>query len=476
MGKHPRPSTQRLRARTLASAAAIVLVAATSALAAGVQKREQPVRMAAAETTPSVASSAIVATDVLVSRTGELTRLSFALSGHVTPRAFVLADPNRVIVDLPEVDFRIDPAVGRPVPEPAPKGRATPRRPAKAAAQPESRPLAGVVASFRFGRFAPGKSRVVVDLAEAARIVRLETEASPDGQGFRLVMEFARTDAAAFAVAATEGRKASEIQTQAAVSGPAAANDARPTIVIDPGHGGIDAGAHAGADTQEKVIVFDFAKALASRLGAAGRYRIVLTRDEDIFVPLSQRVKIARDAGAALFISIHADTLSDAQSVSGATVYTVSDRASDAEAARVAENENMADALGGLESKEDVSEVSDILFDLTRRETRAYSHVFARTLVGYIKETAKLNKNPQRSAGFRVLKAPDVPSVLLELGYLSSDKDLAQLRNPEWREKAATSVARAVDSFFAGRTSVQPAKTAGGSPEPAETGVARVIH
>src|SRR5208282_5800935 len=123
----------------------------------------------------------------------------------------------------------------------------------------------------------------------------------------------------------------------------------------------------------------------------------------------------------------------------------------DAEAARVAQKENQADAAAGLDKTEDASDVSDILFDLTRRETRAYSHVFARTLTNYWKVAGRLNKNPQRSAGFRVLKAPDVPSVLLELGYLSNAKDDAALTSAEWRNKAAAEVAQAIGAFFADR-------------------------
>ncbi len=147
---------------------------------------------------------------------------------------------------------------------------------------------------------------------------------------------------------------------------------------------------------------------------------------------------------------LHADTLSEGH-VQGATVYTVSDRASDAESARVAEKENQSDAAAGVVGSEDVAEVNDILQDLTRRETRAYSHVFSRTLVALWKNAGRLNKNPQRSAGFRVLKALDVPSVLFELGYLSNEKDLSGLVSPQWREKAAATLAGAIDSFFAQR-------------------------
>jgi N-acetylmuramoyl-L-alanine amidase len=227
---------------------------------------------------------------------------------------------------------------------------------------------------------------------------------------------------------------------------------AKPVIMIDPGHGGIDRGAVVKG-LIEKELVFDFAKAVAAKLDADGRFKVVMTRDDDSFVPLSERVRMARNGNAALFVSIHADTLSNAADVSGATIYTVSDRASDAEAARVAEKENQSDAAAGLDMTVDATDVSGILFDLMRRETRAYSHFFARTLVNYWRVAGRLNKNPRRSAGFRVLKAPDVPSVLLELGYLSNQKDGLALASAQWRHKASSQVAEAIEAFFAARES-----------------------
>ena len=401
-----------------------------------------------------------VVRSVHLAQTGDLTRLVFDLSGPVEASAFVLSDPRRVIIDLPEVSFQIDPNAGRSAADAKPIGRSR-------GAKPVLKPIAGVIASFRFGLFAPGKSGVVVDLAEPARIVRVDAGATTGQPGARLVLDLARTDAAAFTRAALEGEKRAAARQTADVSAakPPVTDNALPVVVIDPGHGGIDTGAHGASDTLEKNIVFEFARSLAARLTEQGKFRVLMTRTEDIFVPLGERVQIARNAGAALFVSIHADTLSDAASVSGATVYTVSDKASDAEAARVAEKENMADIVGGLDGKEDAGDVSDILFDLTRRETRAYSHVFARTLIGYFKETARLNKNPQRAAGFRVLKAPDVPSVLLELGYLSSEHDLAQLRSPEWRDTASRAVARSIDTFFASRAPGAPERASVAEPE-----------
>lgn len=389
-----------------------------------------------------------IASAVHVESSGDSVRLVFDLSAAVPATAFVLADPKRVVVDLPEVDFEIDPQGGLPA-KPALR-----RVPGKG--QPARRPAA-LIAAYRFGLFAPGRSRIVIDVAAPVRIAQAASEAAP-GESEHLVIELARSDNASFAAAAQIGRAAAQPAMTAAQPGaPRDGSDVLPTVVLDPGHGGIDTGAVGGPGIVEKQIVFDFAKALAAKLEAGGRYRIVMTRTSDVFVPLGQRVHMARDSDAALFISIHADDLIDAAaSVSGATVYTASDRASDAEAARIAESENRADAVGGVEGKDDPSDVSDILLDLTRRETRAYSNVYARTLVNYWKVAARLNKNPHRSAGFVVLKAPDVPSVLLELGYLSSSKDATELRSPEWRDKATDSVVASINAFFAQRQASAP--------------------
>ena len=406
---------------------------------------------------PADVASMPVATSVRVVQSGETTRIAFDVTGHVDVRAFVMAAPDRVIVDAPEMIFAIEADAGQ---RPAPKRGARKAESAKAdPAQAGSAPT-GLVASYRFGKMGPGRSRVVIDLDKPARIVRAGSEITEEGR-LRLLVDLAPTDRASFVAAAAEAL------TSAAAPGPQAAApvqpqaNARPVVVIDPGHGGIDIGASAKGRAPEKEIVFAFARALETALVETGRYSVVLTRTDDVFVPLGERVRIAQSSNAQLFLSIHADTLNEG-GVSGATVYTVSDKASDAHAARLAEKENFADQVAGFESPEEASGVTDILFDLTRRETRAYSHVFARTLVGVWKEAARLNKNPIRSAGFKVLKAPDVPSALLELGYLSSDKDSALLTDPEWRARTAAAVARSIDQFFAMRTPSRAAEELGG--------------
>ena len=176
---------------------------------------------------------------------------------------------------------------------------------------------------------------------------------------------------------------------------------------------------------------------------------MLLTRDDDTFVALGDRVRIARNAGAALFVSIHADSLprkeGDAQ---GATVYTLSETATDPEAARLAEEENRADVIAGVDLKSEPDDVAGILIDLAQRETKTFSVQFAHKLVGDMKEATRLHKDPVKSAGFRVLRAPDVPSVLVELGYVSNKQDLQSLLSDSWRDHTADSMAHAIDSYF----------------------------
>ncbi|MGH6848238.1 MAG: N-acetylmuramoyl-L-alanine amidase [Methylocella sp.] len=365
-----------------------------------------------------------------IEQSGDRAKLIFELSAPLDATAFVLADPDRVVVDLPQTDFALDPETGK-------------------AADPPPRKT-GLIAAYRFGQLAPGKSRIVIDLGAPARVLRAACDKLDSYGRARLVIELAKTDRRSFEAAVQRTRIQLAALAQPKKAQKPEPESAKPVIMIDPGHGGIDRGARAKG-LIEKELVFDFAKAVAAKLDADGRFKVVMTRDGDSFVSLSERVRMARDGNAALFVSIHADTLSTAADVSGATVYTVSDRASDAEAARVAEKENQSDAAAGLDKTEDASDVSGILFDLTRRETRAYSHFFARTLVNYWRVAGRLNKNPRRSAGFRVLKAPDVPSVLLELGYLSNAKDGLALASEQWRDKASSQVAEAIEAFFAAR-------------------------
>jgi N-acetylmuramoyl-L-alanine amidase len=367
-------------------------------------------------------------------------KLSFDFSHPIDGTAFVLANPNRVVIDLPEVDFQIDPQTGT-----------ANREPHRKSGHQKQASGTGLIASYRFGLFAPGKSRIVIDLTEPARIVRAAAEPTQDGGPTRFVIELARTDRAAFQAAARKAMMAAaDAEPKTAEQATDTSGDNRPVVVVDPGHGGLDSGAMIDG-LVEKDIVFAFAKEVADKLRATGRYKVVMTRDSDIFIPLGGRVQIARDAHAALFVSIHADTLAAEATVNGATVYTMADKASDADAARTAEQENQSDATAGIEGQEETSGVNDILFDLTRQETRAFSHVFARTLVNYWRVASRLNKNPERAAGFRVLTAPDVPSVLLELGYLSNVTDGKSLVSSDWRDATTSKVVASINAFFDAR-------------------------
>jgi N-acetylmuramoyl-L-alanine amidase len=287
-----------------------------------------------------------------------------------------------------------------------------------------------------------------MDLAGPAKIDKAYVLDATADQPARLIVELSAVDRATFLQNLVVPARPAKAAVEAAVA--AAPADARPVVVIDPGHGGIDTGTQTADGESEKTLVLDFALALRERLNKAGKYRVVMTRTDDTFIALGERVRRARAEKAALFISVHADALPKSEGdVQGATVYTLSDRASDAEAERLAESENRADAIAGIDLTEEPSEVADILIDLAQRETRTFSGRFAKLLVGEMKNVAKLHKKPLKSAGFKVLRAPDVPSVLVELGYVSNKENLQDLKSNQWRARAVGSVAQAVDGFFA---------------------------
>jgi N-acetylmuramoyl-L-alanine amidase len=353
-------------------------------------------------------------------------------------------------MDFPEVNFQIDPSVGR-----------------TAAAH-----AGALIKTFRFGLFGPGKSRVVIELTRPSCVARVDTRPIARGEkASRLMVELKACSKEAFASAARA--HAPPPASVVAAPEPASAPAGPPVIVLDPGHGGVDGGAYGLNKTVEKAVVFDFAVELKRKLDALGKFKVLMTRDGDQFVSLEDRVVFAREANAALFISIHADTVPvAADDVSGTTVYTCSDRASDAVAARIAERENAADRAAGVEGRKDDPGVADILFDLKRRETRTYAHLFSRKLVSQWAKAGQLNHNPERSAGFVVLKAPDFPSVLVELGYLSNPKDVANLTSPEWRDHASDAMVAAISKFFAVSDTSPPAVAASSAPASAASAAA----
>jgi len=391
----------------------------------------------AAIPSPGAVSSFPIASDARLAGDAKQTRFILDLDKPVQFRAFTLADPYRVIVDLAQVNFQLPAGAGL-------AGR-------------------GLVKAFRYGLVMPGGSRIVFDLTGPAKIAKSYVLEAANGQPPRLVLEFEEVDRTAFVQSlAPENRpelRPGIAEANAAVArvdapaAPASPPDKRPVVVIDPGHGGVDNGTQAGGnDIMEKNLVLSFGLALRDRLEKAGKYRVVMTRTDDTFIALADRVKIARNESAALFISIHADALKrgegDAQ---GATIYTLSDKASDSEAERLADTENKSDAIGGVSLADEPTEVADILIDLVQRETKTFSNRFARTLMGEMKTTVRMHKHPLKSAGFRVLKAPDVPSVLVELGYVSNKGDLEHLVSENWRNRTVGSMAQAIDAFLAKR-------------------------
>lgn len=420
--------TALLAAALLAGAPGLRASETTGAIATGRDRHEGRANADGLRTSlPAVVSAARL--------TGDAARtvLTFDLTRPVEMRAFALADPHRIIIDLDEVHFHVPPQIGA-----------------------ERR---GLIQAFRYGLFAPGKSRIVIDLTGPATIQRALTIEATEGAPPRLHLELVRTDAEGFRRALADravtnlSRRADRAVPAPRSSSRAAEDDGPPVVVIDPGHGGLDPGATApSTGDEEKALVLDFAKVLRDKLAAGGRYRVVMTRDRDIFIPLGERVRIARQARAQLFISVHADSISGASdNARGVTVYTLSDRASDAESERLAERENKADAIAGFDLSDEPSDIADILIDLTRRETRIYSANFARTLAGEMRHVTRMHRLPLRSAGFQVLRAHDIPSVLVELGFVTSRRDVEMLTSAIWRDRTADAVSKAVDQFFAAR-------------------------
>ncbi|MGZ8390228.1 MAG: N-acetylmuramoyl-L-alanine amidase [Rhodoplanes sp.] len=363
------------------------------------------------------------------------TRFVVDLSQKVDMRAFTLANPYRVIIDLPQIAFQLPPKTGE-------RGR-------------------GLVKAFRFGLVMPGGSRIVVDTTGPVRVERAFVLDAADGLPARLVVDLAAVDRDTFLrAAAIDNRLPRDPPRRAEREAAPVTSDPRPVIVLDPGHGGIDTGTRAASGELEKTLVLEFALMLRDKLEQTDKYRVVMTRTDDRFVELGERIRLARQRDAQLFISVHCDALRRREGeAEGATVYTVSEHASDAEAARLADAENKADVIAGVNLSAEPNDIADILIDLAQRETKNYSAQFARVLVGELKATARLHKHPLKSAGFKVLTAPDVPSVLIELGYVSSREDIKQLTSNDWRSQVSDKIVQAVDAFFTTRLAGSGAKS-----------------
>ena len=410
-----------VRAFQIARAIVGTLFAAYASLAIAAEK-------GVTERAPAASAEAsVIATDMRIGGDDKQTRFVVDLNRKIDLVAFTLADPYRVVVDLPQTTFTL---------------------PAKAGEQAR-----GLVKAFRYGLIMQGGSRIVLDTKGPVRLEKAFVLDAAEGQPARLVLDLIATDRTSFMRnIALENRPAHSTSIKPSEAPPKVDGDVRPLIVLDPGHGGIDTGTKGSGGELEKDVVLAFAQTLREKLESSGKYRVAMTRSDDTFIPLAERVRFARSRNAGLFISVHADALPRREGqAEGATVYTLSENASDAEAARLAEAENKADVIAGVDLTTEPDDVANILVDLAQRETKTFSMQFARTLVGELKVAARLHKHPLKSAGFKVLLAPDVPSVLLELGYMSTKDDLKQLTSAAWRARTAQALAQAVDSFFTPR-------------------------
>ena len=429
---------------------------------------------------PGAAAQAVV-TDVRVGGSAKATRIVFEFSRPLSFSIFSLTDPYRVVIDMPEVGWRLPP---RPLPK-----------------------RIGVFDKLRYGLHRPGNSRVVLDMTGPVAIRQAFVLAAEPSRGHRFVLDLVPTSherflggvkgppltvaaqgpaprTAATPALAPPQRRVQPAEPKKTVyrlqtpttpggqaepapqSGAATANASpaiafnlaprkpaiRPrrekrTIVIDPGHGGVDPGTIGISGVYEKHITLSMGRELKQHLEAGGRYRVILTRSRDLFIRLRDRVRLGREAGADLFISVHADTVKN-RAISGPAVYTLSEKASDQEAQQLAEKENKADLIAGVDLTHENPDVANILIDLAQRESMNQSARFANLLIKRLKHRTKVLRNTHRFAGFAVLKAPDTPSVLLELGFLSNPRDERSLRRRAYRARIAAAVGEAIDEYF----------------------------
>lgn len=348
-----------------------------------------------------------------VSDKGEGVQLDLGLSLGVPWRLFTLDDPPRLVLDFQEVDWT--------------------------GLEPMSMLESDRIATVQFGTYVPGWSRLVAELAAPMGVDSAGLEVDPVTGAAHLTVLMSPRSARDFAAGSGAPRDprwdlpdVAELPREPAERGP----DAPLRVVIDPGHGGIDPGAERGG-TNEKTLTLAFARELREALVRDGSFEVVLTRTDDYFVSLERRIAIAHRAGADVFISLHADTLSEGLA-HGATVHVLSRDASDVASAKLAERHDRDELLAGVDLSGADDRVTDILLDLARQETQPRAEALAAELIdGMAQAGGPVNRRPLRRAAFSVLKAADIPSVLVEIGFMSSPRDLKNLTNPEWRAQMA---------------------------------------
>ena len=427
------------------------------------------VALTAATAGPSLAATA---SGARLGQRGEgITRFVTDLSERVSFQVTTQNNPHRILIEVPDLDWRGPPRLSQP------HGAINEIRGSSGRITIDLRKPVAVKSSFLIPPRDGMGWRLVVDLDESAapppRTARPAPSPQPPRPATPPSPAVAHRDlppppprpidspSAEKPLAAAETPRAEparadaghppEVQSAVLTPTPGAALRPRdgglPVIVIDPGHGGIDPGAIGVSGIYEKHITLAIARELKAAIERSGRYQVYLTRDRDVFIRLRDRVSIARQYGADLFISLHADAVQN-PSIRGLSIYTLSQNASDAESQTLAEKENKADLIAGVDLSHESADVAGILIDLAQRETMNRSAAFAAEAVDEVGHEFSLLDNTHRFAGFAVLKAPDVPAVLIEMGYLSNESEEKQLRQPAYRTRLAKSIAHAVDRFF----------------------------
>lgn len=355
--------------------------------------------------------------------------LELAISQPVPFRVFTLDDPMRVVLDFREVDF---------------------------AALPDGFNRADGIDSVAMGgASSPGWSRMVLSLTRPMALDTAAMRTDPATGQARVTLTLTETDAEAFAAAAGAPPGVDAVLRPVTTQAPPRADDGVILVTLDPGHGGVDPGALRGGAT-EADLMLTFARELREVMRRTGRIDVVMTRDADVFVPLPTRVTLARAAGADLFISLHADALAEGRA-QGATVYTLSDEATDAATEALAEQHDRADLLQGIDLSGTDDVVAGVLMDLARVETAPRSRAFADMLVQAIDTVGiDLHAQPRSEGAFSVLKAADIPAVLLEIGFLSEGGDLENIQDPEWRARMQAAIAGAVIAWANADAALDP--------------------
>lgn len=349
-------------------------------------------------------------------------QVELGLSQGVPYRIFTLRDPYRMVLDFQEVDWT--------------------------GLDPERFLQTDRISGVQFGAYVPGWSRLVLELGAPMAVKTAELQLDDRSGAALLSLRLSGTDFDTFNASAGVPDNPGWDLPDSAFS----TKDVRPNpnralrVMLDPGHGGIDPGAEAGG-VDEKTMMLTFARELRELLLRSGGYEVVLTRVEDQFVSLERRIALAHRAGADVFISLHADSLSDGQA-HGAAVYTLSEDASDVASVKLAERHDRGDLLSGVDLNGADDQVTDVLLDMARRETKPRTTSLAGAIAnGMAQQGGPMNRKPLRTASFSVLKAADIPSVLVELGFLSSPRDLKNIKDPEWRAKMAWGIYQGLEDW-----------------------------